>query len=96
MEQAKQAAAGERALQRTAGVAAADEGATGGTGERGRDGLAHGGAREVGEDAVGETLELQLARADEADQRVLCPAEGIRERSLGGGRGVVALGHVVL
>ena len=37
--------------------------------------LAHRHAREVGEDAVGETLELQLAGTDEADQRVLCTAK---------------------
>jgi hypothetical protein len=44
VEQAEQAAASERALQSA--------------GKRGRDGLAHGGAREVGEDAVGERLEF--------------------------------------
>ena len=37
-----------------------------------------------------------LPEADEPDQRVLCTAEGIRERALCGGRRIVALGHVVL
>ena len=37
--------------------------------------LAHRHAREVGEDAVGETLELQLAGTDEPDQRVLRAAK---------------------
>ena len=63
---------------------------------RGRDGLAHRHAREVGEDAVGETLELQLAGTDEANQRVLRTRESSREHALGGGGRIVALGHVVL
>ena len=73
VEQAEQAAADERALQRT--------------GERCCDGLADRHAREVGEDTVGETAELQLAGTDEADQGVLRTREGGRERPLrGGGR----------
>jgi hypothetical protein len=47
VEQAEQAAAGERALQRT--------------GDGGRDRLTHRCAGEVCENAVGEALELQLA-----------------------------------
>jgi hypothetical protein len=82
VEQTEQAAAGERALQRP--------------GDGGREGLAHGDAREVGEDAVGETAELQLAGADEPDQRVLSTREGVRKDLLGGARRVLALGHVVL
>ena len=56
VEQPEQTAAGERALQST--------------GERNRERLAHCHAREVGEDAVGETLELELAGSNEPDQRV--------------------------
>jgi hypothetical protein len=36
------------------------------------------------------------AGSDEADQRVLGTREGVRERTLGGGRRVVALGCIVL
>jgi hypothetical protein len=82
VEQAEQAAAGERTLQSA--------------GERSRDRLAHRHTRQVGEDAVGKTAELQLAGTDEADQRVFCTREGVRECALGGGRRVVALSHVVL
>jgi hypothetical protein len=82
VEQAEQAAAGECALQSTR--------------ERGRERLAHRRAGQVGEDAVGETVELQLAGVDESDQRVLGAIERSRERALGGGGRIVALGHVVL
>jgi hypothetical protein len=43
-----------------------------------------------------ETLELQLAGGDKADQGVLGTTEGIRERVLGGGGRLLALGHVVI
>jgi hypothetical protein len=76
MEQSEQTAAGERALERT--------------GKRGRERLAHRRAREVGEDAVGGTAELQLAGSGEADQRILWTAARIREGALGGGGGVIA------
>ena len=38
-------------------------------------------AREIGEDAVGETLKFELAGSDESDQRVLRTSEGVRERA---------------
>jgi hypothetical protein len=78
----EQAAAGERPLQST--------------GKGGGERLAHLHPREVGENAVDETPKLELAGSDEPDQRILCTAERIRERALGGGHRIVALGHVVL
>jgi hypothetical protein len=78
----EQAAAGERPLQST--------------GKGGGERLAHLHPREVGENAVDETPKLEFAGSDEPDQRILCTAERIRERALGGGHRIVALGHVVL
>ena len=81
MEQAEQATVGERALQSTC--------------KRARDGLPHRRVRKVGENAVGETAELQLAGTDEADQRVLGTRKRGRERALGGGARIVASSGVM-
>ena len=59
-----------------------------GPGERGGDRLAHRQAGEVGEDALGQRAELDLAGGDEADQRVLHGGEGLGRRRLGRGRRV--------
>jgi hypothetical protein len=82
VEQAEQTAAGECTLESP--------------GERGGERLADRHAREVGEDAVDETLELELAGSNEPDQRVLGTRKRSREGALGGSSCIVALGHVVL
>jgi hypothetical protein len=54
------------------------------------------GKREVGQHAVGEIPELQLADSDESDRSILGTTKGSRERALCGDRRVVALRDVDL
>jgi endonuclease V-like protein UPF0215 family len=64
VEQAEQTATGESALESA--------------GERRGERLAHRRAREIDENAVGETLELQLAGIDEASSRRISGRSGRR------------------